>query len=1260
MRLLHTSDIHLGALTGPVINGENARMMDTVRCMDFLAIHAQNEKPDAVLIAGDLFNKSKLWGEEMLKEIGIAIHWLRRLSAIAPTVLMFGTETHENPKAFENILNHAIENLYIVTKPELLRLQTKSGPLQVAAVPGFDKGYFRAKYPGMDPQEENTLCSKFLGDIILGLGTQVDPALPSVLMSHYTVVGCQLENGEHIFTQSDVVLPKEALAASPFNLVALGHIHRAQDVDGCGRPVFYSGPINGITFNEEGQDKGFWMHEIRNDIPWDGIDSKFIKTPSREFLTKQWDDQNVKTFLDYSGEDPVWLHGTQVKDKIVRIHYTCSDELNKQFNRKALEKGLYDAGAFYVSEIKPVQIITALQKQDMSENADPLTNLVAWTKREGFEEAEINALVELAKPLIAMVSANMPTGKLSGMFIPKRLEVKNYRSYLEESFEFSQISFATVNGPNGIGKSAFFMDALCDCLYEEPREGELTGWISNAEAIRSGAMTFEFGMGDTDWRVARTRAKSGKTTLALGELVKGQWEDRSCDKVKDTQDKITALLGMDAMTFRCCALIMQDAYGLFLEADKEDRMQVLANILGLNIYDQLTDLAKAKVTDHNRELTKAKEKLAELDVKLNTKAGLDAELAEVNSNLTVAAHDIAEKEAALKEAQELVRQLTAKKEKAEELRLQIEKLAGEITVKQDAKQKHQESLDKANKMLEMKAQIHTKAAEHDEVKEKITVLETKQLRLTELAAEEARIENEKDPVINNLDKVIDQVAEIEKLLANSESLQKDAEEYRSSVKRLEEIDIVAARHEEFRTEVLLIEADTDKIADKLTKNKLELDGLVKKSAMLAESNCIDPENAKCAFLADAQQAKVKVPEVEAEIERLIKEREPLDKKISNLESEQSKLNYDSQVHYDLKKRVTELRPKAEEAAQLNGKTELLATLKSQSEQLKKQRDSLSERVEKVVSEYGQLQEELKPLSELRLRLPKLAEWVKAKENLPAAVQVVETATELIATIEKEIANKEAQRKQLDSERADMLIAVTHLQGHKDDVDILTRQIKDRQGRQNELHGKAGGLKAKLEALQKDQEERNRIAEEMKPTAQLVVRYQTLSKAFGFDGIPFSIVRAVVPELSAMANEILGQMTGGKMSLEMRTDKVQKSNKKEVNALEIWITDYQRGALPYKSRSGGQKVKAALSVAFALADLKARRAGIQLGMLFIDEPPFLDGEGTEAYCDALELVSQRYPNMIVLAISHDPRMKARFPQMIDVIDTENGSKVRLVA
>ena len=76
----------------------------------------------------------------------------------------------------------------------------------------------------------------------------------------------------------------------------------------------------------------------------------------------------------------------------------------------------------------------------------------------------------------------------------------------------------------------------------------------------------------------------------------------------------------------------------------------------------------------------------------------------------------------------------------------------------------------------------------------------------------------------------------------------------------------------------------------------------------------------------------------------------------------------------------------------------------------------------------------------------------------------------------------------------------------------------------------------------------------------------------------------------------------------------------------------------------------------LAELKSSTAGVQLGFLFIDEPPFLDDKGVQAYCDALEAIQKRYSSLKIMAITHDPEMKARFPQSVDVVKTAEGSKV----
>ena len=129
-----------------------------------------------------------------------------------------------------------------------------------------------------------------------------------------------------------------------------------------------------------------------------------------------------------------------------------------------------------------------------------------------------------------------------------------------------------------------------------------------------------------------------------------------------------------------------------------------------------------------------------------------------------------------------------------------------------------------------------------------------------------------------------------------------------------------------------------------------------------------------------------------------------------------------------------------------------------------------------------------------------------------------------------------------------------------------------------------------------------------------------------------------------------------MGISFQTERVQVSGKKEVLELDVLIEEYGKPALPYLSKSGGEKVKASLSVILALAEIKSSSAGVQLGVLFIDEPPFLDGDGVQAYCDALETIQKRYSSLKIMAITHDPTMKARFPQSLDVVKTDEGSKV----
>ena len=152
IRVLHTGDLHIGNFPGPEENGENARFHDICACLDLLAEEVEAEQPDVAVIAGDVFHQARVWSDRGLRENQTAVRFLRRISDVCPVVVMRGTPNHDSEEQF-NALESTFSgtgDVHIVMEPKLLKIYTgRCGWVQIACVPGFDRGYFRAKHPGL-------------------------------------------------------------------------------------------------------------------------------------------------------------------------------------------------------------------------------------------------------------------------------------------------------------------------------------------------------------------------------------------------------------------------------------------------------------------------------------------------------------------------------------------------------------------------------------------------------------------------------------------------------------------------------------------------------------------------------------------------------------------------------------------------------------------------------------------------------------------------------------------------------------------------------------------------------------------------------------------------------------------------------------------------------------------------------------------------------------------------------------------------------
>lgn len=629
IRILHTGDLHIGNFPGPEESGENVRFKDICKCLDALVAGAKEQKPDIAVIAGDIFHQARVWSDRGLKEQQTAVRFLRELERICPVVVMRGTPNHDSEEQFKTLDStfYGDDSVHIITEPDVGTYHSYDGKaVQIACLPGFDRGFYRAKHPGLSKEEENEVFTQSIADLIVGLKAQCDAGGPTVLVSHYTITGCNMESGQTaFFSQFEPVVYPDTLQAADFDLVCFGHIHRPQQLDGC-KNTFYCGAISALNFNDEGQERGYWLHDVEDDGT---VHSTFQQLPTRQYKTIRLKDEDVAEIINADrAEDKFPFPVPDVKGDIVRVLYDCTDEHNKAFNHTVYEAALYNVGgAFWVQEITPQKISITVDKKSMDADGTPESNLAEYLAEKEFTPERLGEIIELARPIIAEATEKATTERHTGLFVPIEIEVKNYRNYREETFSFEDIRFCTINGSNGVGKSSLFMDAMADALFEETREGELTGWICNDPDARSGAIKFTFKLGESLYRVTRTRQKSGKATLNISEFVEGEWVDRSKEKFKDTQQEIINIIGMDSLTLKACALIMQDQYGLFLQADKEARMNILGNILGLGIYAGMEELAADKATETNRQIRQLQDKTDVILSGLPDRAELEAQIA---------------------------------------------------------------------------------------------------------------------------------------------------------------------------------------------------------------------------------------------------------------------------------------------------------------------------------------------------------------------------------------------------------------------------------------------------------------------------------------------------------------------------------------------------------------------------------------------------------------------------------------------------------
>lgn len=1273
MKILHTADWHIGQFKGPVVDGVNLRSQDTVKCLNHMIRVAEYEKPDIVCVSGDIFNQEQIGPVRYSDEMIVATDTITKLAGIAKAVIvMRGTPNHDGSGQFR-VLSKMFANtgnVHIVTSPTVLRTPYAD----IACIPGFDKQEFRSKFPGLSADEENEAWTSYISGMVMGLRAECHKT--PILMAHYTVPGCNMESGQtSFFTNFEPVIPREALEAAEYEAVLLGHIHRPQMLDGL-HNVFYSGAINTMNFNDEGQDRGFLIHEFNGAgklTRWD-----YNLTPRRRFHTITWNAEEVEAYIR---EGIMYLHRREilraVMGAIVRVRYSCTSEQKKQLNIPALQKDLYELGAFYVADIEAENAIDVTNRGLLSEESDPTLNLKKYLEEKCFKNPD--KIVELAEPIIAEAMKQSTTAEIHGVFRPISIAVRNYRNYKEERFDFADISFCTINGVNGAGKSSLFMDAIVDCLFEETREGDSKAWIRGTEDARSGSIEFVFDIGDKRFRVVRTRTKSGKPTLNLSQYEENEWRNLSKERIVDTQAEIEKLLGMDSMTFRSCALIMQDQYGLFLQAKKDERMAILGKLLGLGIYGVMELDSKKKLSEQRKELASKKEAVRIKTDFIKSKGDPESELQKTEEDIQQLNRGIG----ALSDTQGQLLDKHAQIAKAEQERRKASEELNDCHKRRerisDEILNQKQILESCNVALESADEIREKAALYKQLSEQITELEKDVLNhdnaKRNLAGYNADIQNCQN-IINDAKRRNNDIAKLIEQLKSE--LPDDLEEkltelvqVRTQCEELQEKRYLTSVAEQ---ELQQIRATySQRIAEAENRRKYRLTRISEirqQEEFMKNSGCPNIDGASCRFLAKAIEDVKSLPEEADNLKKCEEEivvlKAKRDEAISKKQNEIRTIGYDAERLDLLTARASTL-VKYENLKKDAEKKELeIARLESEkdtnSKTIGQYEESLLElniKAKEATNIVDTLSDSVIKHGDAIRKRNSVAHFAEQEKELPVYEErkqhIDKRLTELYQERSKEDANELVLYNTLREVEVELEKLISDIE-NCETLEEVERKLKSAKETLEKAQIQKGVLTQRVEDVEAMRSEIALLNKGIVIAAEKADCYEALKQAFSQDGVPHQIIRNIIPHITDTANNILGSMTGGTMGVEFVMERTVKGKDGDRATLDVLINEYGKTTLPYASKSGGEKVKASLAIILALSEIKATSAGIQLGMLFIDEPPFLDDDGTQAYVDALETIRQRYPDVKIMAITHDDAMKARFNQSVTVIKTEDGSKV----
>ena len=380
IKILHLSDIHMGSgFSHGRINpatGLNTRLEDFVNTLSKCIDRALTDTVDMVIFGGDAFPDAT---PPPYVQQAFASQFRRLMDANIPTVLLVGNHDQHSQGQGGASLNIyrtlGVPGFVVGDTLTTHCIETRNGKVQVITLPWLTRSTLmtRQETEGSSLAEVNQLLTERLRVVLEGEIRRLDPDVPTILLAHLMADNATLGAERFLAVGKGFTLPLSLLTRPCFDYVALGHVHRHQNLNKSNNPpVIYPGSIERVDFSEEKEDKGYVMLELeRGRAEWE-----FCPLTVRTFQTIEVD---VSKADDPQAVLMKAIAKYDIQDAVVRLIYKLRSEQMDLIDSSSLHTALNLAHTYTIqAELVSQLARPRIPELSASSSIDPMEALKTY------------------------------------------------------------------------------------------------------------------------------------------------------------------------------------------------------------------------------------------------------------------------------------------------------------------------------------------------------------------------------------------------------------------------------------------------------------------------------------------------------------------------------------------------------------------------------------------------------------------------------------------------------------------------------------------------------------------------------------------------------------------------------------------------------------------------------------------------------------------------------------------------------------------